>query len=1388
MRKLLSLLLCTVLLFACLSPALSAAADSDPIPDTAQEVTLTPLDASGEQAAERAVYQAGDTVHTIVLLDGECAAQAGDRGSARAAAQSLRLARQHTALRTRLLALPSCTFVYDYTTLLNGMALDVPYGELDALRQMDGVRAVYISNEYSLPSGETPQMETAGETTGAFPLQSKGYTGKGTVIAVLDTGLNTAHEAFRDNGMTVSTLTRASLSKTTTNGVYLSAKVPFAYDYADNDADVTDAAGHGTHVSGIAAGFASSNGKVTFRGAAPGAQLLAMKIFSDNSNSTYSGIYFKALEDAYLLGADLVNLSLGSISGLSYSAELEDEVFGNIFALLEEKGVMVCAAAGNDGYTGARMYSSYMDYGTLGSPASYAGNLSVASADNGKNLTYALSFGGKTYSYCQVSYLYDFYTSFPTLTPYALIGGYGDAADYQNVPVRGKLAVIAYDSGSTSAKLESRIALAHEKGALGIIFVNNTEDTLFFEFGTEYFPIISVVASTGAALSSAGTKTLQAVVDPSHPGYYAMSGYSSWGCGSDLTLNPKITAPGGNIRSSYIGGSDAYTMLSGTSMATPNVTGATAALLQLLREKYSSRSKTELAGMAEAWAQSCAQICAGADGISYSPRLQGCGMIDVNAAAGALAYLSDPICELGDDPAASGVFHLSFTLENPDRIPLAYTITPEVLVPAFEVRDGSTYATSNNVPCDTALSEGDYTFTTDRAENTVRMTASDAHAVINVTLRLSAQKCAALSAAFPNGWFVEGFVKLHSAGSRDLHATYLGFCGDWNKAGVAERCDDADYLQAQYDLSHTYYPSNETPSLYAFTPSGDVQRDDSGMPVEAADGSPATYAQLGYSPYERIGSVQSFNSAQFSGGGYLGDNPLDPEVRYTAVHNALASYGSDYYQYNKSLQINLMTLRNAASARLEVVDADTGTKYYDDATKYCQRSHYTDGTLTAGIGFYWSGDAYRYDTAGNRILTHHSDEYGEYDTAETHPLADGTRVFIRVYTTIDYPGAAEALAWQIPCTMDSTAPTVQTCRYDPAQEKLYLTVSENQFLRNVRIGYTPAELAGGSCAADCGGITLSGTADHAGASQSFTVDMHGLSEDRQTLQLSDYAGNTVTYSLNLAQLQSSSTLHTIHVGASDDGKIGSGCDVLVPDGQDCTLAVVPASRYVLDDVIVDGASVGAAASYRFENVTADHTISAFFRPITAVEYFTDLKPGAWYIDGVNFVFRCSLMDGVGGTRFSPNSVLSRAMLVTILYRFEGCPDVTEPRSFSDVKAGAYYYNAVSWASGYQIVAGFPDGSFRPNDPVTREQMAAILYRHTGSYRNGDVSAYADLSGYTDAAQISVYARNAMHWAVGGKLLSGTSPTLLSPRGNSTRAQFATVLMRYQALLYPDPVG
>lgn len=251
-------------------------------------------------------------------------------------------------------------------------------------------------------------------------------------------------------------------------------------------------------------------------------------------------------------------------------------------------------------------------------------------------------------------------------------------------------------------------------------------------------------------------------------------------------------------------------------------------------------------------------------------------------------------------------------------------------------------------------------------------------------------------------------------------------------------------------------------------------------------------------------------------------------------------------------------------------------------------------------------------------------------------------------------------------------------------------------------------------------------------------------------------------------------------------------------GETVTITVAPDNGYRLEDLTVEDAAGNELeleyignGKYTFVMPAGSVTVDADFTRITSVRPpvdepdepqetelpFVDVDDSDWFYDAVYYAYTNGLMDGVSTTQFAPNSNLTRGMVVTILYRLEGEPRVTGSSGFSDVASGAWYADPVTWAAANGIVNGVSDTEFAPNTDITREQLAAILFRYA-EYKGYDVSGRDSLTGYTDRSSISAYALDAMRWAVDEGLITGMTATTIVPQGTATRAQCATMLMRF----------
>ena len=339
---------------------------------------------------------------------------------------------------TRTLRQEQVEYGYSYTALFNGFSVRTARKNLEAIRNTKGVTCAFVAGSYALPT--TQQADTQALQVA---LASSRFTGKGMTIAVLDTGLDTAHPAFA-NAPADAKFTKDYISGVlqaadlnaevlmpgvTADDVYLGAKIPFAFDYAGKDAQVApgskwDAENleHGTHVAGISAGYAvDGEGAVTFSGVAPDAQVIPMKVFDDSGTGAATTTILAALEDAYRLGVDAVNLSLGSYGGFTVD---EEALINDVYNKLDDAGIMVITAAGNE------ISSSYMNsYGTdapltgdpdnsvVAAPSVYPANLSIASVEGQEVYANYVLLGGEKITATATSTTQDTVQCFVTVVP-----------------------------------------------------------------------------------------------------------------------------------------------------------------------------------------------------------------------------------------------------------------------------------------------------------------------------------------------------------------------------------------------------------------------------------------------------------------------------------------------------------------------------------------------------------------------------------------------------------------------------------------------------------------------------------------------------------------------------------------------------------------------------------------------------------------------------------------------------------------------------------------------------------------------------------------------------------------------------------------------------------
>ncbi len=540
---------------------------------------------------------------------------------------------------------------WNLTLVANLISANVPYGQIAEIEAVSGVKSVILETRYDpavvQQEQAEPTMIAATPMTGADYVWAAGYTGAGTRIAIIDTGLDTDHQSFDEAAFQYSLAYQAGLKDmdaedyieslnlltaedvtkladelnrpVDTTQTYLNSKVPFAYNYIDADYDITHdndtQGGHGSHVAGIASAnafipaedgsFANALTATHVQGVAPDAQLLIMKVFGKGGGA-YDADYMAAIEDAIILGCDSVNLSLGSASpGFSNSIAYQD-----FLNTLVDCDTAVIMAAGNAGSwadysaTGVpNLYAEDVNFDTVGSPGSFTNALTVASANNNSQHIQYILVGDTMMTYNQSAY-----SNAPIVTiagdyEYVFIDGLGSPEEWDAVgdALEGKVAVCSRGTLSFSEKANNAVS----RGAAAVIIYNNTDGSINMDL-TDYIydkPVVSITQAFGAVMK----QNAQSVEDregnviyylgeltiAKEPGiissdseYVTMSSYSSWGVAGTLILKPEITTPGGSIYSvdGEVDGGKAYVTNSGTSMAAPHSAGLAALVAQYVRE------------------------------------------------------------------------------------------------------------------------------------------------------------------------------------------------------------------------------------------------------------------------------------------------------------------------------------------------------------------------------------------------------------------------------------------------------------------------------------------------------------------------------------------------------------------------------------------------------------------------------------------------------------------------------------------------------------------------------------------------------------------------------------------------------------------------------------
>ena len=404
---------------------------------------------------------------------------------------------------------------------------------------------------------------------------------------------------------------------------------------------------------------------------------------------------------------------------------------------------------------------------------------------------------------------------------------------------------------------------------------------------------------------------------------------------------------------------------------------------------------------------------------------------------------------------------------------------------------------------------------------------------------------------------------------------------------------------------------------------------------------------------------------------------------------------------------------------------------------------------------------------------------------------------------VENAGAAEGMAEklkEVPVAADniglvldmSLTKTVTKVHADGTAAESTVTPIGDSKVLIANLIYLPAELQGK------GGYVVYRFHDQDGdgVEEVQTIDANANEDGERVELVKDgaailvYARYYSTYVLTWYQ-SADTARYSITATAGPGGQIDPSGGVRVRRRQDQTFAITPDPGYQVADVLVDGQSVGAVTAYTFESVTQAHTIAITFRALDEaspcprddtcpIAPFTDAAPTAWYHDGVHYCVERGLMVGTAPATFAPDLPTSRAMIAAILWRAAGSPAADGPLPYGDVAPDAWYTEAIRWATAAGVVKGYDTGDFGPGDPITREQLAAMLWRYARA-GGWSVSAGedADLSRYQDFDQAGEWAIPALRWAAGGGVIRGKGDAL-DPQGQATRAQAATMLQRFFA--------
>lgn len=1311
------------------------------------------------------------------------------------------------------------TYHETFSTVMNGMSLELAYEDVHTLERMPSVRSVERVNEYNRPDDRIDMTSSNEMTKAIHTHENYGFLGDGMVVGVIDTGVDPDHQDFILPDDAEMALTETDVGSFTGPGKWFSEKVPYGYNYMDSNHEILDlapdASSHGMHVAGTVG--ANGDPDEGIRGVAPNAQILALKVFGNDPAipTTYGDIYVKAIDDALALGVDVLNLSLGSPAGFVSEANPEQRAVERA----QENGVIVTISAGNSDAFGSGFMdmhpefeqalpkppsASNPDIGVVGAPSISANSFSVASSENTELTMDALEYEVNDETGTMVYGSYSDADPVETLdgAKEVVFAGLGGPEDFDDVDVDGNIALMIRGEYAFTDKTLN----AQANGAVASIIYNNEAGTINMMSDPDiHIPHLFMLNEDGTQLAEWVTQgeevllSFDGLTDAiTSPTAGEMSAFTSWGLTPNLDFKPEVTAPGGNILSTLQDGE--YGLMSGTSMAAPNVAGASALVLERIHESMdlegpakSSMVKTMLMNTA------VPKVDLGftnemTDFTSYySPRRQGAGDIDIHAAVStpATAVESETgeakvaLREIGNDTA------MAITLDNHEDDELVYDLDATVQTdmvfndPAYGYQLGGDMYTLESSP----LEGVDVSFfhngeevseitvaAGESADVTIEMNLDDA-----MTYDAAAQSFIDVDDAFENGYFVDGFIWLHDQSDEhpSLTVPFAGFNGDF---GALPIMDSPIYS----DVGESYY---------------------------------------GYT---------SLINADFE---FLGNDPL------TGLEGAedRAAFSPDVTPIMPVLSL----LRNAKSMQFSILDEE-GNHLRTLRSAKDQVKNYYDGGLADPFHVFenaaWDGTA-----GGERV----EDGWYYYQITATpdFPDADEQHLKLPVYVDTEAPSLDiayseddAALTWVTEdqgvgvshvdiylngeLYADTIPPTTNLYEFEEAlPEGAVLSVRSYDYAGNQSVARTgiddgnvpyiyliePDLLTG----YDDSHVSFNGYIESAVDLDSFTIEGTEIpvvwdSDENAYLFEHEKELDDGVYDFSFAAVNELGT----DIAISRKFMVDTTDPILTPSIEATTVAYETGSyelhveiednfddvRLYLDqnEVFAHAFELPAEKRHFNETVTLDldldvgmNTFHLALEDLTGntVEQvieierlaegvplmpFNDIEEN-WAQDYIVQLARQSVIGGYPDDTFRPGNQITRGEFISLLVRLLDISpsDATSP--FTDTH-GVLEAEIVA-AYEHNLIQGRADQTFGQEEPLNRQEMAIMIVR--ALIAQGSVELDLELeTDYTDQSDIGATALPYVALATELGLMEGTGSGAFAPEGQALRDQAAKVLFYY----------